>query len=101
MTTLAQIRNAWEKGTKNNPVEPILVLPHISDGYFVLYVILRKGDHYEFEAGHIDYEYRLNRYFKIGESWEVSVDVDWTENLEDTFARLNVDFGKLMPKELL
>jgi hypothetical protein len=85
MKTLKEIRDAWESGCK-----VLCALPHVStDGFMTVNVIISRRD-----------MLRLHRYMKLGEEWDVSVDVDWTLSLDTVLARLSGNFSDLMPKEI-
>lgn len=94
MKTLEECRKAWEKGTKNSPVSVQLELPYRAPNsdYVILYVMLVRG----FD----NFEYRLHRYFQISGNWEISVDIDWTDEPGPIFNWLNQAFKGLMPKEI-
>ncbi len=59
---LVELRKMWERGC-----EVIVVLPHFLDNYTTIYVLLKNdGKHKR--------RYCVNRYFKIGNKWNVSAD---------------------------
>ena len=89
--TLKERRTQWEKG-----LIPLLVLP------------LREGmkDHASFDTvvfvilkSKTSYFLSLNRYFQVGGSWQVSVDVAAEQDIEVIYNHINDSFSTYIPEE--
>ena len=84
-TNLEELRKEWEKSWE---VVCFLTKTWLNSDYVVHYAVL-------FREG----RYRLNRYFSISfgrteNKWEVSVDIDKTEDAREIFKRLNKGFAE-------
>lgn len=78
---LCERRNEWERN-----LFAVLVVTLAQDGYSAVYVVLKKGNQL----------YNMHRYFKVGDSWEVSVDVQG-KTLEDCLTAVSVAFNEVYP----
>jgi D-hexose-6-phosphate mutarotase len=86
MNTLEQIRKEWEKGATVHLV--------VADGdvhYLTIYVLLSRTKHTWLQP-----RYSLHKYFKVGDNWEVSVEVDNTLEVENCYKEINEAFSKLV-----
>jgi hypothetical protein len=86
--TLNEKREQWEKGAKE-----ILCVTHNVDGYKTVHVVASYANNAEV------YPYQLLRYFKIGDNWEVSVDViaHGPEGLLKCLAEVTTQFEDIRP----
>lgn len=82
MQKLEQKRKEWESG-----LTPLLVVPVVVDGFAKVFVVLR------YKKG-ADTHFCLHRYFKIGDKWDVSVDVQREAELAAVLTRLERDKDK-------
>lgn len=99
--TLTQLRQQWEKKAK-----PLLTVVNNVDGYKTIYVIA------DFTGSGDIPHLRLNRYFLIGDKWEISVDFDYNKiatdgllfteiynkQMEAIFAIIDAAFKRYLPE---
>jgi hypothetical protein len=78
--TLDEKREDWEKGSKE-----VLCVTHNIDGFKVVYSITSKESKF-FDVTRSTY--RLLRYFKLGNNWEVSCDIE-QQDVDGLMACLN------------
>jgi len=78
---LCERRNEWERN-----LFAVLVVTLERDGYPTVYVVLKKSNE----------QYNMHRYFKVGDSWEISVDV-LGKTLEECLTAVSVAFKEVYP----
>ena len=72
---LVKLREEWEKGYML-----LATIPQLIDGYATIYVLLEREE-----------RYYVNRYFKIGDKWQVSVDKQ-DVSLDDIMEHIHMEF---------
>jgi hypothetical protein len=81
MKTLELIRKEWER-----KLEVLLVVTFAQHGYSAVYVVLKKPDE----------QCNMHRYFKVGDSWAVSVDRQG-KSLQECLQAVTLAFKEVYP----
>lgn len=84
--SLAGVRQSWEK---NQTI--LMEIPVVIMDFLKLFVILKSQR---------DGKYKLNRYFRIGNAWQVSVDLE-TDDVNEIYREIQEDKDLKYLKDLL
>jgi hypothetical protein len=81
--TLESVRQDWER-----KLEVLLEVALTEHDYSTVYIVLKKSDD----------QYNMHRYFKLGDSWQVSVDRQG-KSLEECLEAVSKAFKRVYPKD--